>query len=95
MIISLQLNMSTVHIRACTCQTDILRAACRDIPPQCQTKNCTNEAMSKPSWSLSPYATTEEKYHTLCHYCRETDRIAKLKQRPFSFEMDDMEDIKE
>lgn len=75
--------MSTVHIHACTCQTDVLRAACRDIPPKCARERCENEAMSKPSWVVSPYATTEEKYHRLCHDCRETVRIAKVKESPF------------
>jgi hypothetical protein len=84
--------MSTTHENACTCQTDVLRAACRDIPPRCETEKCSNEAMSKPSWTVSPYATTEEKYHSFCHDCRETDRIAKLKERSFSFDPDEMEE---
>jgi hypothetical protein len=85
--------MSTVHKNACTCQTDVLRAVCRDIPPQCAKEKCTNQAASKPSWTVSLDATTEEKYHSLCHDCRETNRIAKLKERSFSFGPDEMDDI--
>ena len=87
--------MSTVHIRACTCQTDVLRAVCRDIPPQCVREKCTNQAASKPSWTVSLDATTEEKYYSLCHNCSETDRIAKLKERSFSFDPDEMDDIEQ
>jgi hypothetical protein len=84
--------MSTVHESACTCQTDACRAVCRDIPPKCARERCENKAMSKPSWVLSPCDTMEEKYHSLCNDCRETDRIAKLKERSFSFDPDDMEE---
>jgi len=51
-------------------------SVCRDIPPNCV--RCPNQACPRASWTVSPYATTEEKYHTLCHDCRETDRIANL-----------------
>ena len=51
-------------------------SVCRDIPPNCA--RCANQACPRASWTVSLDATTEEKYHTLCHDCRETDRIANL-----------------
>ena len=49
----------------------------RDIPPKCS--KCPNQACPRASWTLSLDATTDEKYHSLCHDCRETNRIATVK----------------
>ena len=75
------LNKKNMSSSKCSCgfnkpiDLDVC-SVCRDTPPNCA--RCKNQACPRASWTVSLDATTEEKYHTLCHHCQETDRIANL-----------------